>query len=136
MKLGESLLERDFLEAQLNRLKSRLAREVETGRPTAHLMEEMQRIAGFARDMEIAIRWTEQQVCLSGVPLAAYKIRVAHLLDLADAFEVANTERADKLREMAHKDRRVFEAALWLVDLQVPVISAPAKENSTKEVER
>ena len=50
--------------------------------------------------------------------------------------ELANTERADKLRDAAHKDNRVFEAALWLVDLQVPVSSAPAKENTTKEVER
>ena len=136
MRLGEALLERCFLEDQLNRLKSRLAHEVEVGRPTAHLLDEMQRIAGFVRDMDIAIRWTKQQVALTGVPLAAYKIRVLHLLDLADAFEIANTERADKLREAAHKDNRVFEAAMWLVDLQVPVSSAPAKENTTKEVER
>jgi len=136
MRLGEALLERSFLEEQLNRLKSRLAHEVEAGRPTSHLLDEMQRIAGFVRDMEIAINWTEQQVALSGVPLAAYKSRVKHLLGLADAMELANTERADKLRDAAHKDNRVFEAALWLVDLQVPVSSAPAKENTTKEVER
>jgi hypothetical protein len=136
LKLGEALLEYNFLETQLDLLRARLAREVDVGGPTTHLLEEMQRISGLVRDMEIAMSWTEQQVALAGVPLAAYKVRVKHLLDLADAFEMANAERADKLREAAHKDNRVFEAALWLVDLQVPVVSAPAKENSTKEVER
>lgn len=136
MKLGEALLEYRFQEAHLKRLNARLAREVELGGPTSRLIEEMQRIANFMRDMEIAINWTEQQTSLSGVPLAAYKVRVKHLLELADALEIANTEKADKLRESAHKDNRVFEAALWLVDLQVPVVSAPAAENSTKEVER
>lgn len=135
MKLGEALLERSLLERRLDLLEARLGHEVVAGRPTTHLVDELQRITNLLRDITIAIGWTEQQVLLSDLPLAAYRVRILHLNRLADTIDSVNFEKADKLREAANKDYRIVEAATWLVDLQVPVISAPAKESSSKEVE-
>lgn len=128
-------MERTILEQRLELLGERLAREAQDGRPTSHVVDELQRITNLLRDITIAIEWTEQQTLLSGLPLGAYKVRILHLNSLAKTIEPVNFEKADKLREAAASDFRIVEAAKWLVDLQVPVVSAPAKESSSKEVE-
>lgn len=122
MKLGEAILERDLLEERLQLLESRLAHDTEQGRPLAHLQEELQRTANQVRDLEIAVSWTEQQVTLGGLPLAAYRIKSKTLKRVARAIEDSNRERADDLLELANADNKVLQAAIWLIDLQVPKV--------------
>jgi len=134
VRLGEALLERSYLEGSLERLQSRLARDYTEGRPTAHTCAEIDRTAKLLRDLNIAISWTEQQVSLSGLPLGAYRIKSQTALFLANSLESSQTEKADHYWELSHKDRRVLEAAVWLVDLQVPGQEVP-DPTTAKEVE-
>jgi hypothetical protein len=120
MKLAEAILEKELLDKRVELLKSRLLSDHHAGRPVAHNQGELQRAANQARDMAIAIAWTEHISCLAGLPLTAYRLRIASLLDLAKAFENVNREKADEYITSAEQDLRVVHAAAWLVDLKIP----------------
>ena len=134
MKLGEALLERDHLKQLLDLLEARVRDDHHEGCPLTHLREELQRTANRWRDLEIAIAWTEQQVAISGLPLGAYLIRQKVIQRLSDIMKGIDREKEDELLEAAHADNKVFKAAIWLIDLQVPSIKVP-KENSEAEEE-
>lgn len=129
MKLGEALLERDLLNERLELLERRLSDDLKQGKPTAHLQEELQRTANQGRDIAISIDWTEQNSLLSSLPLGAYRIRARHFENLAAALEEANREKADEYWESANKDRRLVNAAIWLIDLKIP----GSKENNQED---
>ncbi len=133
MKLGEALLERDNLEQRLERLEARLRDDHDEGRPLAHLREELQRTANRWRDLRIAITWTQQQVAVGGLPLGTYLIRQEVMQRLANIMQGVDREQEDALLESVHEDSKVFETAIWLIDLQVPSIKAP--EDKSKEEE-
>ena len=130
MKLAEALLERDELERELNLLQSRISGDLQGDRPTAHLQEEVQRKAIQLRDMSIAIAWTEQKSMFSGLPVGAYRIKVEHLIQLAQIMEKFNRERADFYWTTAHKENKVLENLFWLVDLQIPGSEKDKKEEN------
>lgn len=127
-------MERSYLKERVERLQSRLTDDQEAGRPVSHVVTELERTARLLRDLCISIDWTEQQANLAGLPLAAFRTKIQTATLLASALEKTNTEKADHYWETSHKDRRVLEASLWLVDLQVPTHDAPGS-NSGKEVE-
>lgn len=128
MKLAEALLEKETLEKRCALLKSRLLRDQKEGRPTSHTQAELQRTANQARAMAIAVAWTEQTSTLAEIPLGAYRIRIASLLELAQTFEDVNREKADEFWQSAQQDIRVVHAATWLVDLKIP--SGETKEDN------
>jgi len=133
VKLGEALLERDHLKQRLDLLEARLRDDHAKGRPLAHLREELQRTANRWRDLEIAIAWTEQQVAISGLPLGAYLIRQEAVQRLSAIMKGVDREKEDELLESAHADTKVFEAAIWLIDLQVPGIKTAPEDKSQEE---
>ena len=133
MKLGEALLERDNLKQRLDLLEARLRDDHEEGRPLTHLREELQRTANRWRDLQIAIAWTEQQVAISGIPLGAYLIRQEVMQRLADAVKGLDREKEDELLDAVHADSKVFETAIWLIDLQVPGVKVPEDKSEEEE---
>ncbi len=133
MKLGEALLERDNLKQRLDLLEARLRDDHAEGRPLTHLREELQRTANRWRDLQIAIAWTEQQVAISGIPLGAYLIRQEVMQRLADAVKGLDREKEDELLDAAHADNKVFETAIWLIDLQVPGVKVPEDKSEEEE---
>jgi len=120
MKLAEAILERQNLEDRVDLLKSRIEHDLEMGRSTSHLQEELQRTANQARDISIAIAWTEQSSSMSGLPLGSFRIRIDIMSDLARYFEGVNRDKADEYWASVVNDKRIFEAATWLVDLKIP----------------
>lgn len=133
MKLGEALLERDNLKQRLQLLEARLRDDHAEGRPLIHLREELQRTANRWRDLEIAIAWTKQQVAIAGLPLGAYALRREVIQRLADIMKEVDREKEDELLEAAHTDDKVFQAAIWLVDLQVPGVNKAPEDTPQEE---
>lgn len=123
MKLGEAILERDGLERRLELLESRVASYAKTTLGANPLLDEIKRTANSVRDLDIAIAWTEHQASLSGLPLAAYRTRITSLKRLAKTMEIAlDHQGADDCWQTAHHDHKVIQAAVWLVDLQIPPV--------------
>ena len=120
MKLAEAILEKQRLERQSELLKSRLKDDVHQGRPTARIQEELQRTVNQARDISIAVDWTEQNTSLSGIPLGAYRNRIKYSKYLAKVFENINQEVASSYWDSAYYDIKIVNATTWLVDLKVP----------------
>jgi len=133
VKLGEALLERDHLKQRLDLLEERLRDDNAEGRPLSHLREELQRTANRWRDLEIAIAWTEQQVAISGLPLGAYLIRQEVVQRLSNIMKGVDREKEDELLESIQSDTKIFEAAIWLIDLQVPGIKTAPEDKSEEE---
>ena len=133
MRLGEAILERDKNIQRLELLEARVREDYEAGRALSHLREEIQRTANRWRDLEISIAWTKQQVAIAGLSLGSYIIRQNVLQRLSDIMEHVDREKADEFLEAAHADACVVETAVWLVDLQVPSITAVPEETSEPE---
>lgn len=129
MKLGEAILERDGLDDRLKTLENRAIHNY-----SKDVAVDLEKTANRVRDLNISITWTESQVLLSGLPLSAYRHRIAMLQRMSKALESNNTEKADSFWESAHNDHKVLVAATWLVDLQIPKVDNAKPE--TKEVER
>lgn len=123
MKLGEALLERDHLKQLLMLLESHLREDNEQGRPLTHIKEELHRIANRWRDLEIAISWTQQQVAIAGLPLGAYVVRKKVLQRLADILKDIDREKEKQLLDAVYADSKVYQTAVWLIDLQIPAIT-------------
>ncbi len=131
MLLAEAIQERRFLKQLLDTLGSRLRNDNASKRVVEGLVTEIGSTANRLRDLEVAIGWTEQQVSVSGLPLAAYRIRGRSFHRLADTYESVDQELTDKYRRQAHVDESLAEKAVWLVDLQIPpveTIDAPEEE--------
>ncbi len=133
MKLGEALLEQDYLKQRLDLLGARLKDDHSEGRPLTHLKEELQRTANRWRDLEIAIAWTKQQMTIAGLTLGSYLIRQKVVQHLAAVLKNIDRDREDALLESAHADNKMFNAAIWLIDLQVPGIRTVPEDKSEEE---
>lgn len=120
MKLAEAILEKERLDNKVELLKSRIEDDILHGRGTSHIQEELQRTVNQARDMTIAISWTEQNTSLSGIPLGAYRVRTDYSTYLAKSFEKINKDKADAYWESAYYDMKIINATTWLVELKVP----------------
>ena len=120
MKLAEAILERQQLENKVKRLRARIINDHDEGRPTKHIQEELSRTVNQARDMSIAVDWTEQTSSMSGIPLGAYRTRIKYLIQNAEFLEKINHEQADVYWESANHDIKIVEAATWLLDLKIP----------------
>ena len=133
MKLGEALVERDHLKQRLDLLEARLRDDHGQARPGTHLRQELQLTANRWRDLEVAIAWTEQRVAVLGLPLGTYRIRQEVMQRLANIVKGLDPEKEDELLEAVHADNKVFQSAVWLIDLQVPVVQE--SEDKDKEEE-
>jgi hypothetical protein len=135
MKLGEAILERDGLEERLQLLGSRITPFLKDMRSLQPLFKEIERTTQIQRDLEIAILWTEHQASLSGLSLAAHRIRIDHQRSLAKTLELGfEYEKADDLWKEAQHNHKVIQAASWLVDLQIPPLGTN-EEPEAKEGE-
>lgn len=133
MRLGEAILERDYLKERLELLGSRLTQDSDRGKPLTHLREEIQYTANRWKDLEIAISWTEQQVAIADQVLGAYRTRQKVFHTLAEIIEDTDREKADDFLAAAHTDGKVIATAIWLVDLQAPSIKEPVPNSEAKE---
>ncbi len=131
MLLAEAIQERRFLKQLLGVLSSRVSNDNASKRVVEGLVTEIASTANRLRDLEVAIGWTEQQASISGLPLAAYRIRGCSFNSLADVYESVDAELSDKYRRQAHVDESLAEKVVWLIDLQVPPVEttdAPEEE--------
>ena len=70
---------------------------------------------------------------MAGLPLGAYLIRQETMQRLADIVRGVDREQEDALLESAHEDSKVFETAVWLIDLQVPSVKVPEDKSEKEE---
>lgn len=131
MKIGEALLEIEFLDQRLDTLESRLLRDKEQGRPLGHNLQQIEQTAHRLRDLQIAVNWTHQHLAISQVPLGSYLTkkeqleRTARLLENVDSPDLR--ERIDALHEAKKQTDRVINAVYWAYDLIIPDIKVDTK---------
>jgi hypothetical protein len=124
MKLGEAVLERDYLEGRLDVLEARLAIDVETGRPLAHILGEVEEAANRMLSLQDAIDWTLQHLLVGDDPLGAYlnkadrHERVAALLEHGSSPDLR--EKVDELRVAKKTAELLIQTIYWAYDLQIP----------------
>ena len=137
MKLGEAILEREFLEGFLERLGSRLRTDFTSGRPLSQSLLEIERTAKRSRDIKMAIDWTLQQLTVSGMPLGSYFFRIEQLKSLADILEGTDSpdtrEKVEELLEARKEAERLIETIKWSQDLLIPEIKIPEDQTELEE---
>ena len=121
MLLGEAIQETLSLERLLTVLGSRLTSSNDSKQGLEPLREEIVSTANRLRDLTVAIGWTEQNVSVSGLPLAAYRTRGSIFLKLSEIFESTDSKESDKYRLQANQDMNLADKAIWFVDLQNPL---------------
>ena len=137
MKLGEAILERDFLEELLERLGLRLQRDSTAGRPVNPTLLEIERSAKRRRDVQMSIDWTLQQLTIEGMTLGSYFSRVGQLEDLIDLLENADSpdvrEKVEDLLKAKKETEKLIETVKWAQDLLIPEIRIPEDQPELKE---
>lgn len=131
------MLERRSLEQLLERLRSRLRRDFEEGRPLTHVLQEIERIANRNRDLRVAIEWTLQQISVSGTRVGIYLAHMEQLSTVASILEVADSPeirlKVDKLHEAKKETEKLIENIYWAQDLLFPEIKVPSMQNEPEE---
>lgn len=126
MKIGEAILERDYLEDRLDALGSRLSQDKQVGRPLGHLLEEIERTSNRLRDLQVALDWTHQSLTISQMPLGSYVAKKEQLSQVAEILRSVDSpdlrEKVDALLEAKKETERVINTVYWAHDLMVPEI--------------
>ncbi len=138
MKIGEALLERDYLDRYLDVIESRLRDDLLKGRPPTHLLAELDQTFSRALALQDAIDWTMQHLAVNKLPLGSYLNKVAHLKRVSTFLEKTSSpspefrERIDKLHDARKATEVVIQNIYWAYDLQIPEIDPddkPEEEN-------
>ena len=127
MRLGEAVLERDYLDSRLDALGSRLLNDTSQGRPLTHLLEEIEQTSARVLALQDSIDWTLQHLAIGGKPLGAYINKSVHLLRVADLLESTASldlrEKVDELHEANKSTEVLVQTIYWAYDLQIPEVT-------------
>jgi len=135
LKIGEAVLERDSLDNQLNVLESRLTNDLDQGRPTTHIMEQIEQASSRMLDLQDALDWTMQHLSVRGEPLGAYLNKVDHMERVAALLENTSSpelrEKVDSIFIAKKATEIIIQTVYWGFDLQIPDIPVidPEEEN-------
>lgn len=129
MRIGEALLERDYLSSRLDALESRLESDVHHGRPLTHLLKEIEHTSSRVLALENAIDWTQQHLLVGESALGAHIRKSEHFKRVADLLDESASpdlrERADELHEARKSTDVLIQTINWAYDLQLPESKVP-----------
>lgn len=136
MKIGEALLEKDYLSSRLDALAARLSADLDKGRPVAHVVEEIDEAANRVLALQDSIDWTKQHLLVNDITLGSYKNKSDHYQRVADLLENVSSpdlrERIDNIHEAKKSTDILVQTIYWAYDLQIPgqeVSGKPKEEN-------
>ena len=136
MKIGEALLERDYLSSRLGALQARLSDDLQHGRPVTHIVGEIDQASSRVLALQDSIDWTMQHLLVENVSLGSYLNKLEHYQRVADLLEnVASPdlrERIDELHEAKKSTNVLIQTIYWAYDLQIPgqeVSTEPEEED-------
>jgi hypothetical protein len=121
------VVERDYLNRRLDALGSRLTNDTSQGRPSTHLLEEVEQASARLLELQDAIAWTLQHIAVRQKPLGSYLNKSSQLQRMADLLENNSSpefrERVDCLHEAKKATDVLVQTIYWAYDLQIPEIT-------------
>lgn len=137
MKIGEAILERDYLNNHLDALESRLIVDMSQGHTLPHILNEIAQAAERMLSLQDAIDWTVQRLTVNGKPLGIYINRRDHLERMGKLLENVNSsdlrDKVDELIDAEKVTEILIQTVYWAHDLQIPEVEVPESEEPEEE---